>query len=125
MMIREPVAIEQAYSGGIRPSSGTTADHNPGAAEHLPAFGILSAGVLRYPEFYDARTSRLNLPINRFDLGDYLGIAPETAARAFARLERKGLARRLKSGSIKILDVNGLWQLQRARRPRNSSFIKR
>src|SRR6476661_547475 len=73
---------------------------------------------LRYPEFYDVKKSRLNLPINRFDLADYLGIARETAARAFARLEREGLARRLASGSIEILDVNGLRNLQRGRRRR-------
>jgi CRP-like cAMP-binding protein len=78
---------------------------------------------LRYPEFYDSKKSRLNLPINRFDLADYLGIARETAARAFARLEREGLARRLASGSIEILDVNGLRQLQRAGKRRNSPFI--
>jgi CRP-like cAMP-binding protein len=78
---------------------------------------------LRYPEFYDPKKSRLNLPINRFDLADYLGIARETAARAFARLEHEGLARRLKSGSIEILDANGLRQVQRAGRRRNSTFI--
>ncbi|HYK81336.1 MAG TPA: helix-turn-helix domain-containing protein [Micropepsaceae bacterium] len=78
---------------------------------------------LRYPEFYDSKKSRLNLPINRFDLADYLGIARETAARAFARLEREGLARRLASGSIEILDVNGLRQLQRAGKRRNSPLI--
>ena len=79
---------------------------------------------LRYPEFYDAKRSRLSLPINRFDLADYLGIARETVARGFARLEREGLARRLKSGSIEILDVNGLRQLQRAPRRRDSGFAK-
>jgi CRP-like cAMP-binding protein len=77
---------------------------------------------LRYPEFYDAKKSRLNLPINRFDLADYLGIARETAARAFARLEKEGLARRLKSGSIEILNANGLRQLQRTGKRRNPMF---
>jgi hypothetical protein len=38
-------------------------------------------------------------------------------------LEREGLARRLASGSIEILDVNGLRQLQRAGKRRNSPFI--
>jgi CRP-like cAMP-binding protein len=79
---------------------------------------------LRHPEFYDEKTSRLDLPINRFDLADYLGIARETVARAFTRLEREGLARRLNSGSIEILDVNGLQQLQRARRRRRSSAVE-
>lgn len=77
---------------------------------------------LRYPEFYDVKKSRLNLPINRFDLADYLGIARETVARAFARLEQEGLARRLQSGSIEILNVNGLRQVQRAGKRRNPRF---
>ena len=86
------------------------------------AFFLLE--FLRYPEFYDAKKSRLSLPINRFDLADYLGIARETVARSFARLEREGLARRLKSGTIEILDVHGLRQLQHARRRRLSPFPK-
>ena len=57
-----------------------------------------------------------------FDLADYLGIARETVARAFARLEHEGLARRLKAGNIEILDMNGLRQLQRAGRRRNTDF---
>lgn len=79
---------------------------------------------LQYPEFYDAKKSRLALPINRFDLADYLGIARETVARAFARLEREGLARRLTTECIEILDVHGLRQLQRARRRRGSESVK-
>jgi len=70
---------------------------------------------VRYPEFYDEKTSCLTLPINRFDLADYLGIARETAARAFTRLEQRGLARRLNSGSIEILDIEGLQKLQSGR----------
>jgi CRP-like cAMP-binding protein len=79
---------------------------------------------LRYPEFYDEKRSRLTLPINRFDLADYLGIARETVARAFARLEREGLVRRLNSGSIEILKVNGLQQLQRVGRRRRSRITE-
>ncbi len=79
---------------------------------------------LNYPEFYDEKKSHLNLPINRFDLADYLGIARETAARAFARLERENLARRLPSGSIEILSVNGLQKLQRGRQRHHSRTLK-
>ncbi|HEX3487450.1 MAG TPA: Crp/Fnr family transcriptional regulator [Micropepsaceae bacterium] len=79
---------------------------------------------LQYPEFYDTKSSCLNLPINRFDLADYQGIARETVARAFARLEHEGLARRLKAGNIEILDINGLRQLQRAGRRRNTDFAE-
>jgi len=73
---------------------------------------------LRHPEFYDKKKSRLTLPINRFDLADYLGIARETLARAMARLEREGLARRINGRSIEILDMNRLQQLQRTPRRR-------
>src|SRR5262249_8696205 len=66
---------------------------------------------LRYPEFFDAKRSLLHLPVNRFDLADYLGIARETAARAFRRLEQDGLARRLPSGKIEILNAEGLKKL--------------
>jgi len=79
---------------------------------------------LRYPGFYDEKQSRLNLPINRFDVADYLGIARETAARAFARLEREGLARRLASGDIEILNVKGLQQLQLDRRRRRVKTMR-
>ena len=79
---------------------------------------------LQYPEFYDEKKSLLNLPINRFDLADYLGIARESTTRAFARLEREGLARRLRSGSVEILDLGGLQRLQRGRQRHESRTTK-
>jgi len=72
--------------------------------------------LLQVPEFFDQRSSRLKLPVNRFDLADYLGTAPESAARSFARLERDGLVRRVTSRTLEILDVDGLKALQRGRR---------
>jgi CRP-like cAMP-binding protein len=74
----------------------------------------------RHSEFFDAEQSLLNLPINRFDLADYLGTAPETTARAFMRLEETGLIRRISSRSIKIRDIAGLQQLLLGRRRRNN-----
>lgn len=76
---------------------------------------------LRHPEFYDEREGKLRLPINRFDLADYLGIARETAVRAIAKLERDGLVRRLDSETIQILDVAGLRAMQLGRRRRSST----
>ena len=68
------------------------------------------------PEFFDERQSILNLPVNRFDLADYLGTAPESTARAFARLESEGLVRRVNSRLVEILDAEGLQNLQCGRR---------
>lgn len=120
MMMREPqlqlnMLIRVAYD--LRQAQRQIMILGQQSTHQRLAFFLLE--YLRYPEFYDPKRSRLNLPINRFDLADYLGIARETAARAFARLEREGLVRRHPSGSIEILDVNGLRQLQRARRRRN------
>lgn len=71
---------------------------------------------LYHSEYFDAKTSRLRLPVNRFDIADYLGTAPESAARAFARLENEGLVKRLTSRTIEILDLDGLLEMQRGRR---------
>ena len=43
----------------------------------------------------DERLRQITLPLTRFDLADYLGTAPETVARAFAKLERVGLIHRV------------------------------
>jgi Mn-dependent DtxR family transcriptional regulator len=48
----------------------------------------------------------LKLPVNRFDIADYLGTAPESAARAFTRLEAEGLVKRVTSRTVDILDLD-------------------
>jgi CRP-like cAMP-binding protein len=75
---------------------------------------------MQYPEFFDAQASCLTLPVNRFDLADYLGTAPESTARAFAKLENFGLIRRITARRIEILDGAGLRKLNRTPRRRNS-----
>ena len=72
--------------------------------------------MLGHPEFFDSKKKRLKLPINRFDLADYLGTARETAVRALATLEREGLIRRVNSEMIEIRDISGLHAIQRGRR---------
>jgi CRP-like cAMP-binding protein len=71
---------------------------------------------LYHSEYFDPKTSRLKLPVNRFDIADYLGTAPESAARAFARLEAEGLVKRVTSRTVDILDLDGLIEMQRGRR---------
>ena len=82
---------------------------------------FLLLDFLRHPEFYNESDGRLRLPINRFDLADYLGIARETAVRAIAKLERDGLLRRIDSETIQILDVARLRQMQLGRRRRSKA----
>jgi CRP-like cAMP-binding protein len=72
--------------------------------------------LMNIPDFYDARNSVLELPINRFDLADFLGTAPESAARAFSKLESRGLVRRATSRSIRIVDPSGLRMVRRGPR---------
>lgn len=78
---------------------------------------------LRVPEFFDEERALLNLPVNRFDLADYLGTVPQSAARAFTILEDRGLVRRVTSRTIEILDIAGLQLLQRGPRRGHSGGI--
>src|SRR5262245_7868539 len=72
--------------------------------------------LLYHSEYFDPKVSRLKLPVNRFDIADYLGTAPESAARAFSRLESEGLIKRITSRTLDILDLDGLVEMQRGRR---------
>ena len=64
--------------------------------------------LMEVDEVFDAKNSLLQLPISRFDLADFLGTAPKSAARAFAKLENRGLVRRATSRMIEIVDAAGL-----------------
>jgi len=72
--------------------------------------------LLHRPEFFDETRSLLELPVNRFDLADYLGTVTKSSERAFARLESEGLVRRVASRTIEILDIAGLQRVQREQR---------
>jgi CRP-like cAMP-binding protein len=65
------------------------------------------------PEFFNQSQSVLKLPVNRFDLADFIGSAPESTARAFAKLESLGFVQRVTSRTIEILDLEGLRSFQR------------
>ena len=71
---------------------------------------------LRHADFYNERDRYLHLPVNRFDLADYLGSARETVGRAITKLERDGFVRRIDSKTIQILDIAGLRAMQPAGR---------
>lgn len=64
--------------------------------------------LVQHPNFYDQNRRRLSVPFTRSDLGDYLGTAPETVIRAFAKLEKDGLIRRVSPHMIEIPDTGAL-----------------
>jgi CRP-like cAMP-binding protein len=72
--------------------------------------------LMVFSEFFEEKRSLLTLPVNRFDLADYLGTVTKSSERAFARLEREGLIRRVASRTIEIMDVAGLQRVQREQR---------
>ena len=75
-------------------------------------FAVFLLDFMRNPGFFDQSRAVLKLPVNQFDLADYLGTTRETAARTFAKLEREKLIRRVSAHTIQILDMAGLEQLQ-------------
>jgi len=83
------------------------------ASQKLASFLI---DFIRHPDFYDGQRHLLTLPLTRFDLGDYLGIAPETVARAFTKLEKAKILRRSSFRLVEIHDVNALRRLVNGRR---------
>jgi CRP-like cAMP-binding protein len=72
--------------------------------------------LIYLPGWFDERHRHLKVPVNRFDLADYLGTSPESTSRAFGRLESEGLVKRVSSRTLEVLDVAGLQKLQRGRR---------
>jgi len=76
---------------------------------------------MQIPELFDTESACLTLPVNRFDLADYLGTVPESTARAFAKLEDLGLIRRITARKIEILDRTGLRLLNSTPRRRESN----
>lgn len=79
----------------------------------------------QHPDFYDPKRGLLTLPLTRFDLGDYLGIAAETVARAFARLEQGKLVKRVSSRLIEIRDLGALRRLVNGRRRSAASTARK
>jgi CRP-like cAMP-binding protein len=74
-------------------------------------------GFTQHAEFYDARRGCLELPLSRFDLGDYLDIAPETVVRTLAKLQKRKFIRRLSPRTIEIKNLEALRHLVRQDEP--------
>jgi CRP-like cAMP-binding protein len=79
----------------------------------------------QHPDFYNSRTRRLELPLTRHDLGDYLGAAAETTARALASLERARVIRRISPRVLEIADVDRLRDATGGRRRRTGRELPR
>lgn len=78
-----------------------------GTSRALAAFLLDCA---RKDGFFDEQTSRLNLPMSRYDIADYLGTAAESVTRAITRLETEGLLKRCGPREL-ILNLAGLKRL--------------
>ncbi|MFO8004816.1 helix-turn-helix domain-containing protein [Thioalkalivibrio sp.] len=61
--------------------------------------------------------TRLRLPMNRCELGSYLGLTPETMSRLFQRFMRQGLIAAVRR-EIELLDTDGLRRLAERRAAR-------
>jgi CRP-like cAMP-binding protein len=72
--------------------------------------------MMAIEQFFDSDQSLLYLPMDRFDVADYLGTCPETAGRAFTKLEDVGIIQRITPRRIKINDVARLTLMQRGPR---------
>jgi CRP/FNR family transcriptional regulator len=59
---------------------------------------------------------RFLLPMSRHDLGNYLGLAPETMSRLFKRLEEQGLIATA-GKEVELVDMDGLHQMAKLAMP--------
>lgn len=69
---------------------------------------LLSAGL---PVDDDTAMRRLEIPMSRQDIADFLGLKKETVSRGLAELERAGLMRRDRRHALQLLDIEGLRRL--------------
>jgi CRP-like cAMP-binding protein len=78
--------------------------------------------MMAITQFFDSEQSLLYLPMNRFDVADYLGTCAETAARALTKLEHMGTIRRITPRRIKIVDTSRLKLMQKGPRRGNGEM---
>jgi hypothetical protein len=56
----------------------------------------------------DQAFDRLDLPISRYDIADYLGLSVETVSRSLTSLENRGVIARFGPRSVRIVDRDAL-----------------
>jgi len=64
--------------------------------------GIFLIDCSAHETYFDQSTRILTVPMNRYHIADYLGTSAETVTRAFTRLERAGLLRRVTARAIAL-----------------------
>ena len=79
----------------------------------------------QHPDFYDHRSRLLELPLTRHDLGDYLGAAAETVARALSSLERVKIIRKVSPRVLELPDIDRLRDATGGKRRRHRREISR
>ncbi|HTO33145.1 MAG TPA: helix-turn-helix domain-containing protein [Pararhizobium sp.] len=83
------------------------------AQQHLLLLGRQSA-LERVAAFLKDMVDRqesfdhIELPMQRSDIGDYLGLTLETVSRTFSRLKEAGVIRLTTSRSVEIVDIDAL-----------------
>ena len=65
---------------------------------------------------YDGAGDVVRLPISRGDIGDYLGLQPETVSRTIRALETEQCIKLVRRNEVRIRDLNGLRQIARGGR---------
>ena len=66
--------------------------------------------------YYNTMSGKLELPLTRSDIGDYIGASAEAVTRAFAALEREKLLHRLRYRTVVIADLPRLLRYARGSR---------
>jgi CRP-like cAMP-binding protein len=87
-----------------------------GQANIVHRVAAFLVNMMANAHFFDSQGSTLYLPMNRFDVADYLGTCAETTARAFTKLESMGIIRRVTPRRIEIIDAGRLRLMQRGPR---------
>jgi len=78
------------------------------------------ADLCQHEDFFDADRQVLRIPMNRFDIADYLGTSTESIARAFGKLERDKIIKRSSPRRIELLQLEQLARLAHGRPPSNT-----
>ena len=81
----------------------TLSEQNP--SQKLATFLL---GLAQHTECYNAELHRLELPITRNDLAEWLEMAPETVVRTFTKLENSKFLRRISRRVIELTDMDSL-----------------
>jgi CRP-like cAMP-binding protein len=70
----------------------------------------VSAFLLTMAERSDQTLNRVDLPISRYDIADYLGLSVETVSRSLTSLKNRGLIALSGPRSVRIIDRDALEQ---------------